>query len=83
MAETEDTFALLEWLGENLFSVLPLRYAKNPERCKAGACSVFKWNNPRTPKKPPKLYKVLVLKISSELKVLNCHISAIHIVQFV
>ena len=41
--ESGETYELVEWVSENLFSVLPLYCSKNPEKCKAGACSNFKW----------------------------------------
>ena len=70
--ESGETYALVERIGENLFSVLPLCCSKNPEKCKAGACSNFKWGNPRTPNKPPRYYKALILKISSRFFFLFC-----------
>ena len=59
------TFALVEWLGENLFSVVPTVCSKDPAKCKPGVTMDFKWGNSRTKKE--KYYKTLILKISSEL----------------
>ena len=64
---SKEKFALVEWLGENLFSVAPLCCSKDPAKCKAGACMDFKWGDRRTPKKPAKYYKTLILKISGKM----------------
>ena len=58
------TFALVEWLGENLFSVVPTVCSKDPAKCKPGVTMDFKWGNSRT---KMIYYKTLILKISSEL----------------
>ena len=58
-----EKFALIEWLGENRYSVLPLCNAKDPSRCKSGTSVDFKWFNPKG-KKPAKYYKALILMIS-------------------
>ena len=60
-----EDFALVEWLGENMFSVLPLCCAKEPRSCKAGSCMDFRWYNPES-NEPSKFYKALILKISGE-----------------
>ena len=62
--DEEMTFALVEWLGENLFSVVPIVCSREPKKCKAGITMDFKWANPRTKKE--KFYKTLILKLSSE-----------------
>ena len=69
-----DKFVLIEWVGENLFSVLPMCFAKDPHQCRVGACMDFKWANPNSrSKKSHKYFKALVLKISSKYIFLdNC-----------
>ena len=59
----KEKFALIEWLGENRFSVLPLCNAKDQTRCKCCSSADFKWINPKG-KKPAKYYKALILMIS-------------------
>ena len=60
-----ESFMLIEWMGENLFNVLPLCYAKDPIKCRAGVCMDFKWVDPNTKSKnKSKYFKALVLKIS-------------------
>ena len=60
-----ESFALIEWIGENMFNVLPLCDAKDINKCRAGVCTDFKWMDPSTKsKKKSKYFKALILKIS-------------------
>ena len=60
-------FALIDWIGENLYSVVPLCCAKDPVSCKAGCFMKFKWSNLKNRKAGGKFYKALILKISGNL----------------
>ena len=64
---SREKFALIEWIGENLYSVVPLCCAKDPVSCKAGCFMKFKWSNPKNRKVGGKFYKALILKISGNL----------------
>ena len=55
--------ALIKWLGENRFSILPLCHARDQTQCKCVSSADFKWINPKG-NRPDKYYNALILMIS-------------------